>query len=125
MVRNDSGEVLFILRNGIWDLPKGKAETGESSEESALREVTEECGIQGQVIKNYILKTFHAYILNGRPILKETDWYEMHVGNHIATKPETIENITEVRWVNPEELPSIAKYTFPLIVDVLKEAKLL
>ncbi len=39
VVKNSSGQILFIHRLGVWDLPKGKAEKGESNEETALREV--------------------------------------------------------------------------------------
>ena len=45
-------KLLAIYRLGKWDLPKGKMERGESKEESAIREVEEECGISGlKIIK--------------------------------------------------------------------------
>ncbi len=45
LVSNESGQYLLIFRNGMWDLPKGKREKGESTAENAVREVMEECGI--------------------------------------------------------------------------------
>ena len=45
IVNNEKGEYLFISRNGKWDLPKGKIESGETPEEAATREVNEECSI--------------------------------------------------------------------------------
>ena len=45
LICNDLGEFLLIFRNGMWDLPKGKREKGESTAENAVREVMEECGI--------------------------------------------------------------------------------
>src|SRR5690554_6546012 len=44
-VTDPLGAGLFIHRLGKWDLPKGKAEQGEDSAQTALREVQEECGI--------------------------------------------------------------------------------
>ena len=54
-------ELLFIRRHGLWDLPKGKIEKGESIEEAAIREVEEECGIQGITIKEELIETYHTY----------------------------------------------------------------
>jgi hypothetical protein len=44
-VHNKKGEVLFIFRNGKWDLPKGGIEKGEEIEDTAMREVEEETGV--------------------------------------------------------------------------------
>ncbi|RMD70006.1 MAG: NUDIX domain-containing protein, partial [Bacteroidetes bacterium] len=38
-------QVLFIFRRGMWDLPKGKIDEGETPEQAALREVAEETGL--------------------------------------------------------------------------------
>ena len=40
-VHNNKNEILFIFRNGKWDLPKGKAEAKETINQTALREVEE------------------------------------------------------------------------------------
>ena len=45
-VYNKKEEILFIFRNGKWDLPKGKAEPKETINQTALREVEEETGYQ-------------------------------------------------------------------------------
>ena len=39
-------EMLFIYRNGKWDLPKGKLEINESIPLCAVREVEEECVVE-------------------------------------------------------------------------------
>ncbi len=125
LVRNVRKEFLVIKRNGVWDLPKGKSEKGENSEHTALREVSEECGIDSLEIKDFIVKTFHAYKQDGKAYLKETDWFEMRVENDINTYPQLKENITEIRWLRPDEASSLQKNTYPLILDVLAEAKIL
>jgi len=124
LVRNTRNQFLVILRNGIWDLPKGKAEKNETSAETALREVSEECGINPPELNGFLIKTHHAYIQGGEAILKETDWFNMTVASGIKTKPQKKENITEIRWINPEESAEIKSNTFPLILEVLKAASL-
>jgi hypothetical protein len=44
LVFNDEGKILFIFRNGKWDLPKGGIEKNEEYDEAAIREVEEETG---------------------------------------------------------------------------------
>ena len=61
IVVNDSHQVLFIFRNGKWDLPKGKVELGEAIECAAKREVEEETGIPSpEVIGSYKI-TYHVF----------------------------------------------------------------
>ena len=50
---NFKNEILLIYRNGVWDLPKGKIEFGESYEDAALREVAEETGVKNLYLKNF------------------------------------------------------------------------
>ncbi len=50
LVYNKKNEVLFIFRNGKWDLPKGGLEKGETNEIAAIREVKEETGIDNLII---------------------------------------------------------------------------
>ena len=60
-VLNPSGHILFIFRNGKWDLPKGKAETRETINQTALREVEEETGIKGLHITKPLEITYHIF----------------------------------------------------------------
>ena len=46
LVFNSKKEILFIRRNGKWDLPKGKVEKDETYQAAALRETKEETGVQ-------------------------------------------------------------------------------
>lgn len=120
LVRNNNDEFLVIRRNGLWDLPKGKAETGEEPADTALREVSEECGIEKPEIDGFIVKTHHAYLLDKRPVLKETHWFNMKVHGKVKTTPQETEGITEIRWMKPEELHTIKSNTYPLILEVLR-----
>ncbi len=115
VIRNE--KLLFIYRNGKWDLPKGKIDKGETASEAAIREVAEECGIEGhQIIKN-LPSTFHIYQSPykktlGQWILKETFWFEMSYSGTENGIPETCENITEVRWFGKNELDEVLSNTY-------------
>lgn len=120
-VRNAENNWLFIYRNGVWDLPKGKLELGESIEECAVREVAEECGIAEPTISKPLTTTYHTYSLNGKRILKPTYWYLMESSDNSELIPQTEEGITEVRWVSNEEALEFGKSSFGSIKQVVLE----
>src|SRR5690606_40903800 len=100
MVFNDKKEILFIYRNNRWDLPKGKIEKGETLEESAIREVEEETGIQDLKITRYLQETYHVFKRKDKYKLKVTHWYEMHSNYDGELVPEITEGIKKVKWKN-------------------------
>lgn len=97
-VYNDQNEILFIHRNGKWDLPKGKTEKKESIEVSALREVEEETGVQGLEIIRFLQKTYHIFKRNGEFRLKETYWFEMKTSYAGKLYPQLNEGIEKAKW---------------------------
>mgnify|MGYP001165093283 CR=1 FL=1 len=100
VVVNQCGNVLWILRNGHWDLPKGKVERGEKLEEAAIREVNEETGINNIKITGDLITTYHTYEIDGVVHLKTTFWYAMeHSMDDTKGVPQDIEGITEVKWM--------------------------
>ena len=40
-----NNKILFIKKNGIWDLPKGKIEKGHKKKQTAIKEISEETGL--------------------------------------------------------------------------------
>lgn len=122
VVRNARGETLMIFRNGRWDLPKGHREAGESSEECALREVCEECGLGGLRIVRFLTETLHAYEMRGRREMKTTRWYLMEpAGECAAPVPQTEEGITRAEWLSPRQVAEALAGTYPTIRDVMNE----
>jgi 8-oxo-dGTP pyrophosphatase MutT (NUDIX family) len=119
VVLRSDGKFLIMNRQGMWDLPKGKLESGESSEAAAIREVTEETGLKGLVSTNPILSTFHTYQITEDMVLKKTKWYEMYYDGDKEAIPETAEGITEIKWVEPGKTDFIRKNTYPSVLDVL------
>ena len=73
LIVNSSGCVLFILKGGKWDLPKGRLEQGKNHEETALREVVEETSIEPDLITVFtpLCYTWHVTTYSSREYLKK------------------------------------------------------
>ena len=94
-------EVLFIYRNGVWDIPKGKREKNESIETCARREVMEEVNASTlPEIVEELVTTHHEYTEKEKNYEKTTFWYSMFFEDPYQNfTPQTSEGIEEVRWV--------------------------
>lgn len=121
LVQNEKNKILMIFRRGKWDLPKGKLDKGEKLEDCAVREVEEETGLQQVQLRSPLLVTYHTYHEGARFILKESHWYTMQVKGEQQLVPQTMEGITEVRWVTPAETKKLFPETYPSVVDVLEK----
>ena len=125
LVCNKEGKYLIMRRRDRWDLPKGKVNLGETFEQTAVREVMEECGLQELEIINPMLSTYHSYFLDDQTILKRTSWFEMFYPGHAEPVPQLDEDITEIRWVSKDDLSRFTGNTYLAILDVLKYKNLL
>lgn len=116
LVLNENQEMLMIFRNGIWDLPKGKVEKNEQIEAAALREVEEECGLEGVFIKTFAGLTYHLYEMEGKQFFKTSHWYTMGIKDPDQKLiPQTEEGISKVVWTGKEQLDEVFKNTYPNI----------
>jgi 8-oxo-dGTP pyrophosphatase MutT (NUDIX family) len=120
LVRNGEEKYLFMFRRGVWDLPKGKLDPGETMEHCAVREVMEETGVGGLIVEGPLLVTYHTYDESGKHILKETHWFRMQAPAPGELVPQTEEQITELRWVDKEGMKELLRHTFPSIRDVVR-----
>ncbi|MBB6680767.1 NUDIX domain-containing protein [Aequorivita sp. 609] len=112
LVYNSKKEILFIRRNGKWDLPKGKIEKGESYREAAIREVEEETGVEGLEIRDFIMKTYHVFTRNNKYRLKITHWYEMYTDYDGPLTPQPEEGIKKAKWKNFEKSQDALKNSY-------------
>jgi 8-oxo-dGTP pyrophosphatase MutT (NUDIX family) len=119
LVGHPSGKYLFIMRYGRWDLPKGHIEEGETPEQCALREVTEECNIRGHNIMGTLPPSYHTYLFDGRPYMKKTWWFRMSYSGEMITEPQAEEGITHAEWLEPKEIARIKDNTFQSLLDLL------
>ncbi|MGV3696499.1 NUDIX hydrolase [Flavobacterium sp.] len=125
LVYNTKGEVLFIFRNGKWDLPKGGIEKGEEIEDTAMREVEEETGVGKLKISRKLQKTYHVFKRNGKYKLKVTHWFEMNTKFDGKTQPQQKEGIEKAVWLKPEEVKEALKNSFENIKLLFEEEQLL
>ncbi|MEQ3691333.1 MAG: NUDIX domain-containing protein [Flavobacterium sp.] len=126
LVYNSKGEILFIFRNGKWDLPKGGTEKNETMEETAMREVEEETGVSGLSISKKLQKTYHVFKRNGRYKLKQTYWYEMHSTFEGTPEGQIDEGIEKVEWIHPKDVQKVLENSYEnikLLFDDLKVLK--
>jgi 8-oxo-dGTP pyrophosphatase MutT (NUDIX family) len=113
LVQKD-GQLLLMFRLGKWDFPKGKAEKLEKPEETAVREVEEECGIKVELVGK-IGATWHTYTLNGSKILKKTKWYAMQCLDDSTMMPQEEEGIEQLIWSSPEQAEKLLATTYKSI----------
>jgi 8-oxo-dGTP pyrophosphatase MutT (NUDIX family) len=114
-------KLLLMFRRGVWDLPKGKLDDGESSKEGALREVEEETGVR-VAIDERICTTWHTYTLNGNRILKRTKWYLMRVLDDSRMAPQEEEDIEKLAWLDWRETQLALANSFSSIRFVIEAA---
>ncbi len=99
-------KVLLAHRPGYddWGLPKGKAEKGETPEETALREVLEETGYHCRVVAP--LGTTRYRLSNG---VKEVTWFAMRP---LPDSPGFVKSkeVDEIRWLSRKQAIASCDY---------------
>jgi 8-oxo-dGTP pyrophosphatase MutT (NUDIX family) len=119
LVKHTSGRYLFIEKKGKLDLPKGHIEGDEEAETCALREVREECGIQGHTIVKPLQPSYHTYTWEGISYLKKTSWFLMNYEGVMVTEPQIKEGITRVEWLMPDEISKIKSTAWLSLMDLI------
>ncbi len=120
-----NNKYLFIFRKGKWDLPKGKIDNGETPEEAAFREVSEETGLKDFSIIHQLPSTWHIYYPKfeppgSKPILKETKWFLMKAVPDQTLIPERGEEIEEVCWFAKPNLDIVLSNTYESLKNLIE-----
>jgi len=123
VVKNGKDELLMIFRNGKWDLPKGKIESGEAPDEAAIREVGEECGIGLLQIVRAATVSYHTYPYRDIKVLKRTYWYLMHTGDESPLIPQLEEGILQAVWKGSGEVTEALRNSYRSIAWILRECR--
>lgn len=88
--------VLYSRNNGTqWCLPKGKIEKNETQEEAARREVKEETGLEGKIIR-HLKNVYYTYIDKRRKLkLNKTVHYFLmkYIHGQINTDDAGVEDV--------------------------------
>ena len=109
VVKNQLDEILIIKVEGIWQLPKGKVEPDEDYEQTAVREVVEECNIEEPLITEQLPSTYHFYEYKNNLVLKRTYWFKMIYKGSTEPFPQESEKITEAKWISKKDIFKIMK----------------
>jgi 8-oxo-dGTP pyrophosphatase MutT (NUDIX family) len=101
---------------GLWALPKGRIDEGESGEATALREVAEETGARGRSLGKlgdvkYVF-TWPPRPAEGERIFKVVSFFLVrYQGGRLGDLPEAFRHeVAEVKWLPLDEAPRLLAY---------------
>jgi len=104
--RIKEGKLEFLLLQdvkGRWSIPKGHVESGETLEQTAVREIGEETGLFGIKIIDKLDKIHFFYRMNGKLIFMTTFVFLMEATQpDEALQPEKSEGIIDVSWFDEQ-----------------------
>ena len=107
VIRAVGGQVEIVVgrrkreRDGyVWSLPKGTPEEGETREETALREVREESGLEVRIL-SYFDAISYSFVRTGERIEKTVYYYiKEAIGGSFEQYDKEFD---ELRWVRMDE----------------------
>lgn len=118
----DRLEMLMIEdRYGKWTLPKGKQEAGEEVEETALREIREETGLRGRIVRPLTTVNYQYDDPERGTVDKDVHYFLVQCTARDAI-PQ-LEEISRLEWLAPEEVRERQQqYGYPNNDAVLERA---
>lgn len=96
---------------GVWALPKGNLDEGESPAETAVREVWEETGVHGRLVEK-LGDVKYVYTWAGERVFKVVSFYLLRAGRgRIGEIEERMRvEVAEARWLPLDEAPVLLAY---------------
>jgi len=96
---------------GLWALPKGRIDHGESGETTALREIEEETGARGRSLGK-LGDVRYVFTWEGERIFKIVSFFlvRYEAGRLGELAPEFRHEVAEVRWLPLDEAPRLLAY---------------
>ena len=97
---------------GLWALPKGRIGTGEKPEATAVREVEEETGVRGELVRK-LGDVRYVYTWQGERIFKVVSFYLLRyrAGKLGDLAKEYAHEVADVQWLPLDEAPRTLAYT--------------
>jgi len=101
---------------GLWALPKGRIDEGESGEATALREVAEETGAHGRSLGKLgdvkYVYTWPPKPAEGERIFKVVSFFLVrYQGGRLGDVPEAFRHeVAEVKWLPLADAPRLLAY---------------
>lgn len=101
----EKGKEVLLINDGKWGgwiIPKGRIDEGETLEEAALRELSEETGYSGKIIK--FLEKVDSDLYETR----EYYFFLIEVGKQDNNKMDG--SVKEIKWVKVGEIPKFEQF---------------
>jgi 8-oxo-dGTP pyrophosphatase MutT (NUDIX family) len=97
--------------DGVWALPKGNIGRGEPAEDTAVREVREETGLDGKLDAK-LGDIRYVYTWGGERIFKVVSFYLLRyeAGRIGDVAREYAHEVADVRWLPLDEAPQLLAY---------------
>lgn len=107
------GKILVLYKNMHkkyegWVLPKGTVEDGESFEQTALREVREESGVDARILK-FVGTSRYNFSVYDDEVKKEVHWYLMTADSYDST-PQREEYFVDSGYYKYHEAYHLLKF---------------
>lgn len=98
-------------REGLWALPKGLIDTGETAADTALREGFEETGVRA-TIASKLGDVRYVYTWEGERVFKVVSFFLAHASSgRIGVLPPGMEReVAEARWLPLADGPTLLAY---------------
>ncbi len=114
MFRVIDGQVEFLLLEdlkGRWSVPKGHVESGETLEQTAVREIAEETGLKKTNILEKLDKVHFFYRFEGRLIFMTVFLFLIEAADpHEEVVVEVSEGIVSARWFPADTAQQVLEY---------------
>jgi 8-oxo-dGTP pyrophosphatase MutT (NUDIX family) len=96
---------------GLWALPKGQIDEGESGEETALREIAEETGATGRSLGK-LGDVRYWFNWEGERVFKVVSFFLVrYESGKLGEIPEEFRHeVAEVRWLPLDDAPRLLAY---------------
>ena len=96
---------------GLWALPKGRIGRGEKPEATAVREVEEETGARGELVRK-LGDVRYVYTWKGERIFKVVSFYLLRyeAGKLGNLAKEYAHEVADVQWLPLEDGPRLLAY---------------
>lgn len=107
----DGPEIALVLdRHGVWTLPKGKVEPGETLTQAALREVAEEVGLSGLEVLEEIGCSRYRFRVKAGVVDKTVHLFLLAASEQAQLHPFPSEGIQQADWFPPDQALKLIGY---------------